>query len=164
VEGGDVTTIFAFAENAIQLVPDGTLLLHLLIVVGMVVLLNGTLFRPINKVLEERESQTKGRLNEAQGVRQKLHMGLLEYDRGLREARLAAYQFIETVRAEALSQREKEISAVKEAQRTWISNQVAEIEHQVDETRKILAAESTETAVRIGSQILHRPVDSRPRI
>ena len=43
------------AETSIQLVPDGTLLLHLLMVGVMVAVLNRTLLKPINQILAERE-------------------------------------------------------------------------------------------------------------
>ena len=38
------------AETSIQLVPDGTLLLHLLMVAIMVFVLNRTLLKPINQI------------------------------------------------------------------------------------------------------------------
>ena len=53
-------TILAFAES-IQLVPDGTIVLHIAIIITMVFVLNKILFKPINSVLEERESRTRGR-------------------------------------------------------------------------------------------------------
>ena len=52
-------------EASIQLVPDGTLLVHLVMVVVMVFILNRTLLKPINQILEEREKQVAGRLKEA---------------------------------------------------------------------------------------------------
>src|SRR6266567_4307508 len=48
-----------FAENSIQLVPDGTLLLHVLIILIMVYVLNATLFKPINQILEAREQRER---------------------------------------------------------------------------------------------------------
>ena len=48
------------AEASIQLVPDGTLLLHLLMVAVMVFILNRTLLKPINRILAERERQVEG--------------------------------------------------------------------------------------------------------
>ncbi len=54
------------AEASIQLVPDGTLLLHLLMVAVMVFVLNRTLLKPINKILAEREKQVEGSIEEAQ--------------------------------------------------------------------------------------------------
>ncbi len=55
-------SFLAFSDSAIQLVPDGTLLFHLALIVVMVVLLNVTLLKPINRILEERERRTKGRM------------------------------------------------------------------------------------------------------
>lgn len=156
--------VLAFAENAIQLVPDGTLLLHLLIVVAMVAVLNRTLFRPVSKVLEEREAQTSGRLSEAQEVRANLESGLLRYERGLRDARSAAYHLIDVERTTALGQREERVAQAKEEIRLWIAEELSEIEHQAEEARKALDLESSQSAIRIGSQILHRPLDSRPGI
>ena len=50
---------FALAENSIQLVPDGTLLINVLVVVLMIAVLNRTLYRPINSILREREHARK---------------------------------------------------------------------------------------------------------
>ncbi|HEV7398045.1 MAG TPA: hypothetical protein VGN86_16155, partial [Pyrinomonadaceae bacterium] len=61
--------ILALAENSIQLVPDGTILLHIVAVVVMVAILNRTMFRPINKILADREAQTAGRSSEAKKLR-----------------------------------------------------------------------------------------------
>ena len=80
----------AFAENSIQLVPDGTLLLHLITIVVMVFILNRTLFRPINKVLADREAETLGREREAKKLRATVEGSLLKYERGLRDARAGA--------------------------------------------------------------------------
>jgi F0F1-type ATP synthase membrane subunit b/b' len=153
--------VLALAENSIQLVPDGTLLLHLLLVIGMVAVLNRTLFRPINKVLEKRELETGGRLSQAQKTQENFEKSLLQYERGLREARSAAYQMIETERGEALRQREERIARTKEEIRFWVGEERAEIERQAEEARKSLTAESSESAVGIGSRILHRTINSR---
>ena len=54
------------AEAQIQLVPDGTLLLHVLMVAVMVFILNRTLLKPINEILAE--PAMKARLAELGGV------------------------------------------------------------------------------------------------
>jgi len=154
-------TIFAFAENAIQLVPDGTLLIHLLIVVAMVFVLNRTLFRPINRVLAERDAQTSGRLSEARKHQAELESNLARYERELRAARTLAYQLIEKERIEALKLREQKIAQVRDEIRALVSQQKAEIDRQAEEARRALALESVQSAIRIGSQILHRPIDDR---
>jgi hypothetical protein len=50
-----MSLVLGFAENSIQLVPDGTLILHVIIILVMVYVLNATLYKPINKILESRE-------------------------------------------------------------------------------------------------------------
>ena len=160
--------IFAFAENAIQLVPDGTILLHLLMVVAMVFVLNRTLFRPVNKVLTEREAQTTGKLSEAKKLRADLEGAVSRYERGLREARSKAYHQVEMERIEALKVRDEGVTQVREEIRALVAQEKAEIERQVVEARQALALESVQSAIQIGSQILHRPVKdtgvSRPRV
>src|SRR5258708_1709110 len=86
-----------FAENSIQLVPDGTLWLHVLIIIVMVYVLNATLFRPINRILEAREKRTRGRLTEAQEILSSVSEKLAEYERALRRARTEAYALAEHV-------------------------------------------------------------------
>ena len=55
--------VLGFAENSIQLVPDGTLILHVIIILVMVYVLNATLYKPINQILASREKRTRGRLS-----------------------------------------------------------------------------------------------------
>ena len=52
-----MTLPLGFAENSIQLVPDGTLILHVIIILVMVFVLNATLYKPINRILEAREKR-----------------------------------------------------------------------------------------------------------
>ncbi len=157
-------TIFALAENSIQLVPDGTILIHLLIVVGMVFILNRTLFRPLNKVLAERDAQTSGRLDEAKNFQADLDRKLAKYERGLREARTSAYQLVEKERAQAVKQREQQLTTVRDEVRALVSQEKSEIDQQVEEARKAIALESIKSAMQIGSQILHRPIEGTSQL
>ena len=150
--------ILAFAENAIQLIPDGTILIHLLMVVGMVLILNRTMFRPINKILAEREAQTTGRATQAKKLQAEIDESLKRYEGGLREARTTAYHQIEMDRAEAMKAREAKINEVRDEIRTWATREKNEIERQAKAAREALRAEAEHTAAEIGTQILHRRV------
>src|ERR1041385_9071118 len=112
----------AFAENSIQLVPDGTLIFHIVIILVMVFVLNTTLFKPINRILEERERRTRGRSGEAHDILQRVEEKMTLYERTLREARASGYQLMEQERASALSERQSRLDAVKNE----ISRSVAE--------------------------------------
>jgi len=87
-----MTFPLGFAENSIQLVPDGTLILHVIIILVMVYVLNATLYKPINRILEAREKRTRGRLSEAQEILNDVSEKLSNYERQLRATRAQAYQ------------------------------------------------------------------------
>ncbi len=59
--------LFLFAES-VQLFPDGTLFVHIALILGMIWLLNRTLYRPINRVLEARDKQKGGHSLEADEI------------------------------------------------------------------------------------------------
>ena len=151
-------TLLAFAENSIQLVPDGTLFLHILIILVMVFVLNATLFKPINRILEERERRTRGRSGEAHDILQRVEEKVAHYERTLREARAAGYQLMEQERAAALSERQSRLNAVKDEISRSVGEQKEAIHAQVEEARATLEQEARRIAAQIGSQILHRPI------
>ena len=53
--------VLAFAEGSgIQLVPDGTILIHIALILLMIWVLNRTFFRPINRVIQSHEKNKGG--------------------------------------------------------------------------------------------------------
>ena len=150
--------VLGLAENSIQLVPDGTLILHVLIILVMVYVLNATLFKPINQILASREKRTRGRLSEAQEVMKSVSEKIAEHERSLRHARSEAYSRTENQRAEAMKQRQQRLNEL----RAQLSQSIAEgketIEQQAAEARGTLETESRRIAREIGSRILSRPV------
>jgi F-type H+-transporting ATPase subunit b len=151
-------TFLAFAENSIQLVPDGTLFLHILIILAMVFILNATLFKPINRILEERERRTRGRSGEAHDILQRVEEKMTLYERTLREARAAGYQLMEQERAAALSERQARLDVVKNEISRSVAEEKEAIHEQVEEARGTLDHEARRIAADIGSRILHRPI------
>lgn len=152
------TVTFALAESSIQLVPDGTLVLHLVIILVMVAILNSTLFKPINRILAERDRQTRGRLEEAQRTFQIIDQKLKDYERSLREARAQGYQEMERQRAEALNQREAQLLSVKGEVSQFLAGRKEELIQQTEDVRKTLSSEARRLAFEISSRILGRPV------
>src|ERR1700757_3789194 len=96
--------VLGLAENSIQLVPDGTLILHVIIILVMVYVLNATLYKPINQILAAREKRTRGRMTEAQEIIQSVTDKIGEYERSLRRARAEAYAQTEAERAAAMKE------------------------------------------------------------
>ena len=152
--------VLGFDENSIQLVPDGTLVLHVLIILVMVYVLNATLFKPINQILASREKRTKGRLTEAQEIIQSVTDKTSDYERSLRQARAEAYAFAKAQRAEALKERQQKLNQTRTELVQSVSVEKGKIEQQAAEARASLDVESRRLAAEIGSRVLQRSISS----
>ena len=151
-------TILAFAGNAIQLVPDGTLLLHLVLIVVMVGLLNLTLLKPINRILNERERRTKGRLGEAQALLAIVNEKMEAYERGLREARASGYQQLEVERGAASQERERRVAEFQIEITGWRQKEIADLRAEEEKVKASLTTDARALASEISGRILGRPV------
>jgi len=147
-----------FAENSIQLVPDGTLILHIIIILVMVWLLNLTLYKPINQILANREKRTRGRMTEAEEISQSVSQKLSEYERALRQARGEAYAQTEAQRAEAMKERQQKLNEMREQMAQSVAQEKKTIEQQATEARATLEDESRRIAAEIGGRLLNRPI------
>jgi len=146
--------VFALAENSIQLVPDGTLLFHLALIVVMVALLNATLLKPINRILEERDRRTKGRLSEASKSLQLVDEKMRSYEAQLREARAAGYAAMERERAALSKEREQKIGEVKREVGALIAREKERIKAEASQVRSALGVTAQERAREISQRIL----------
>jgi F-type H+-transporting ATPase subunit b len=147
-----------FAENSIQLVPDGTLFLHIALILIMVFILNATLFKPINRILEERERRTRGRSGHARDILRDVEEKMGLYERTLREARTEGYRLMEQERAMAMRERQIKLDAVRDEISRSVTEQKDSIKTQVEHARTTLKDEALSIAAEIGAHILHRPV------
>ena len=152
--------MLAFAEGSIQLVPDGTLLFHMALIIIMVALLNGTLLKPINRILEERERLTKGRLGEAHRTLLTVDEKSLEYERRLREARTEGYALMERERAAVSEERQRKLAEVKSEMASLLSAEKEKLKVEGEQVRGKLAVDAHDIALQIGRQILGRSVAS----
>jgi F-type H+-transporting ATPase subunit b len=150
--------LLAFAENSIQLVPDGTLFVHIALILLMVFVLNATLFRPINRILQERERRTRGQLDEARDTLQRVEDKMSAYERSLREARAEGYRLMEQVRAEAMRERQERLNVIRQEIEGSVAQEKDLVHAQAEEARATLDADAVRIASEIGSHILHRPL------
>ena len=145
------------AETAIQLVPDGTLLLHLLLVGIMVFVLNRTLLKPINQILAEREKQIAGRLKEAQMMASETQEKLRKYNEALREARTDGYRLLEKERAEGLKNKEEKLRQYRAEMSKQVAAQIETTRNQQQSVQGELESQAAAISNLISSQILRRP-------
>lgn len=146
----------ALAESSIQLVPDGTLLLHLLLVAVMVALLNRTLLKPINKILSDREDQISGRVNEAKKIREQADEKLQLYNAALRNARAEAYSLLERERAAAVQEKDTKVRLAKQEISKATNASLSELHQQEDTVKNELERQAASISDQISSRILQR--------
>jgi len=144
------------AEASIQLVPDATLLLHLVLVVVMVFVLNRTLLKPINDILSEREKQITGRLKEAEAMAAESREKLKQYNETLREARTAGYRLLEKERAASLKEKEQQLRQERDELSQKVSSQIDQIRKQEQAVKGELESQAATIGNLISSQILRR--------
>lgn len=153
-----MTYPLGFAENSIQLVPDGTLILHVIIILVMVWILNATLYKPINRILEAREKRTRGRMSEAQEILNDVTGKVSAYERQLRQARAESYAATEQERTAAMQERQQKLNKMRQELSESIAQEKQTIESQAAEARATLENESRQIAQEIGERVLNRPV------
>lgn len=146
-----------FAEAAIQLVPDGTLLLHLFLVAVMVFVLNRTLLKPMNQILAEREKQITGRLKEAEMMAAEMQEKRRKYNEALREARADGYRLLEKERAEGLKQKEEKVRQYRDQMSKQVAAQLETTRQQQQSVKGELEAQAAAISDLISSQVLRRP-------
>lgn len=147
--------IFAFAEGSpIQLVPDGTIFIHIALILLMIYVLNRTFFRPINRIIESREKNKGGHSGEAVEILREVQEKQAKYEAALLEARSEGYELIEKERAKALKKKEQKLKETKEETATLYREKLAELEKQTDAARQIIATEAEKMAEKISANIL----------
>lgn len=127
--------VILLAETSIQLVPDGTILFHIVLILVMIAILNRTLFQPINRILAEREKKGTGALAEAAEMESRVSLGKKQYNDALRTARASGYKLMEERRAEDLRDREVRVASLKGEIEARLSQERSVIESQVNEAR-----------------------------
>ena len=150
--------LLAFSSSSIQLVPDGTLLFHLALIICMVAIVNATLLKPINRILEEREKRTKGRVAEAQALQSSLDEKLRQYERALREARANGYALTEEQRKAASQEHNRQVAAVKAEVNEILEREKRAMKAEEEGIKNTLIQDARVRAQEIGAQILGRPV------
>lgn len=150
-----MTFALVLAES-IQLVPDGTIFLHIAIIIAMVFVLNRILFKPINKILSDRERLTTGNSTEAQVILRRVEDNLSTYERSLKEARAESYRLLEDERTKAINERQSLMRSVRDEVEQIVDNEEKLIESQAAEARVALEEEARRMAVTIKNQVLGR--------
>ena len=147
--------MLAFAES-IQLIPDGTLFIHIAIIITMVFVLNRLLFKPVGRALSEREARTHGRTIEARETIRRVGESLTRYENSLRQARAEGYSLLEQQQSEAYGERRLRVAEVRREVEEQIGREKDEIRAQAERARATLLGDAERVAAEISAHVLRR--------
>jgi F-type H+-transporting ATPase subunit b len=142
------------AEASIQLVPDGTMLLHIVVIVVMVAVVNRTLLGPINRILAEREKQIRTNVSEQKRLEGERAEKFEKYSATLREARSEGYHLLERERAEALKIKDEQVRKAKQEITTNVSAQLAAVRKEEEQVRAELETQAVVISEEITARVL----------
>jgi len=104
-------------------------------------ILNALLFKPLLKVMKEREDTVKGNLDAARDMTSKREESIAGLNRELAESRGKAKDIFESLKGEAVS-KQKEVHSAAEAEAASILEKArAEIKAEAEKERKALRAD-----------------------
>lgn len=153
------TQALAFAAGGDNIIsPNGSLAVILILFIIFVFVLNRILFKPIGKVLDQRETLTTGATAEARAAVHQYQTRLADYEATIRQARAESYRRLEQQRASALEERARLIEDAKRLATGEIEQAKSEIDRQAADARAALGAESRQIAERISRTVLGRAV------
>ena|SRR5688572_4859562 len=145
-------SLLAFA--GIQLFPDGTLFIHIALILIMIWVLNRTFFKPINRVLESRDKHKFGPGGEAEKILNDALEKEAKLNKEMLSARSEGYELIEKQRAAAVENRARLIAAAKAETAAKFAAEKQALAEQAAAGRATIAAEAEGIADRIAGSIL----------
>ncbi|MEO6589045.1 MAG: hypothetical protein ABIP06_06935 [Pyrinomonadaceae bacterium] len=145
--------LLAFAES-VQLLPDGTLFIHIGMILLMIYILNRTFFRPVNRIIEARVKNKGGRFTEAEEILNQVNKKQSAYEADLLNARSQGYEMIEMERAAAMQKKQSDIERVKAETGDKFASSKNEIVSQTSQARAVIAQQADELADKISANIL----------
>ena len=138
--------------------PDGSLLFVLVLFLVLVPILNRILFKPITRVLDEREQLTVGSSDDARAILNSIDHRLEEYEEGIRVARSEGYEIVAQRRIAAGAERDARLDAARAEADAKIAGARAQLASDASDARIRLESDAREIANRISSTLLGRPV------
>jgi F-type H+-transporting ATPase subunit b len=135
---------------------DLSIIAAIVIFLLLIFALNRILFKPLQKILAERESRTTGLINKARENTDAQLQLFNAYQMTIKNARMEGYRRQEQVRTEAMNKRAELLAAARESSEQLIRESRDIISSQVEKAYQQLASEAQEMAQRISAIILER--------
>src|SRR6266568_2167919 len=141
-----------FAQSA----PTAFLVLTLLLILDRI------FFKPLAKVLQDREAASSGALTRAKEHRNAVAAKSAEYEARFQAARQEVYRRREAVRQEALAEREQALRRAREQAEAWLKEALSGIAQEADAARGALGEDCRRLATEIADTVLGENVPPPP--
>lgn len=148
----------SFAAGGVVMDVNRTMLVQSCVFILLIVVLSPLLFKPVLRLLEERERRTEGARHDAREMQDKAENLLLRYQAKLEDVRRAAAQERERLRVETLQLESTILGEARAATAKLVGEGRAQIEREVIKIRAEIGTHSQVIAREIGSKILGREV------
>ena len=146
--------LLALAGTAIQLVPDGTLLVHIGLILVMIWILNRTFFKPIAKVIEGRDRRLGGGRGPAADILDQVAEKESRYSAEIKETRLQGYEVVSAEREKALAAKSEAVGSAKKDAADRTAQENAELDRQTAAAKAAIEDEAGKLADKIAATIL----------
>jgi len=144
-----------------EIFPNWTTIPIVFFLIVLTFILNRLFFKPLAKVLAERDRRITGAKNEAEEIRRISEERSLAFEQRLRDARREADLEMAKAKAAALGEKGNIVSSQKHKAEKMISEARADIRTKAEEALNVLEGQTQSIAEQIASQILKRPIHGK---
>ncbi len=152
------TVMFALEGGTDIIKPDGSLVVIFILFILFVFVMNRLLFRPVGRVLDQRERKTEGARHEARASIRVYQGKVAEYEFSIKQTRAETYRLLQQAREKALAERARLLDEARRSAGQEIDGARAELERQVVAARAVLERDARQIAAVISRNVLGRPV------
>lgn len=143
----------------IQLLPDKTFFLQLVLFLVVAVSLNHFVFKPVLKILNLRKMRTKGDRAKIEELMTKTQNLIKEYEAKMKEAKIEGVKIKEAIRREGEGQGQKIVHEAKQASLEQIEKIKQEIEMESKKASEQLEQQAKTLGKDMAEKILGRPIN-----
>jgi F-type H+-transporting ATPase subunit b len=140
-----------------RVLPNLSVIFVIVAVVLLAVVLDRVLFKPLVRVMRERESAVKSAMELAESATARAQAATAEFDANVAAARADLYKQMDERRKAAESYRQDLVAQTRAEVEAQLAGAKAELEAQTAQARATLEAEAEELGKDIASKVLGRP-------
>ena len=141
-----------------EIFPNWTTIPIVFFLIILTFILNRLFFKPLGKILSERDSKITGAKKEAEEIRKASQEKAAAFEQRLRDARREADLELAKVKAEALGEKNNVVTSQRKNAEQMISEARTDIRQKTEDALKVLEGQAGKIAEQIASHILKRPV------